>query len=71
MLLRFDPLREVDRLAQLLAQPGAAARTTTMLRARAGSRSRAATTGVHVAAQEVRDDGVHYIERAVEQSAGR
>ncbi len=30
MLMRFDPLREVDRLAQLLTQPMAAARTLTM-----------------------------------------
>lgn len=31
MLLRFDPLREADLLAQLLARPGAGARATTML----------------------------------------
>jgi HSP20 family protein len=30
MLMRFDPLRDVDRLAQLLAQPAAVARTAAM-----------------------------------------
>jgi HSP20 family protein len=30
MLMRFDPVRDVDRLAQLLAQPAAVARTAAM-----------------------------------------